>query len=312
MQVIRSIQAIPDLTGCVITIGTFDGVHHGHTAIIKRLTLAAQQCNNKSVIITFDPHPRQVIAPEAQIFHLNTIEEKLQKLEAIGVDVVVVVPFSREFSEIQAEAYAEHFLIDRFKPSRIIFGYDHKFGRNRSGDIHLLKKIAAKYDVEVEEIPAHEIHSITVSSSKIRKYLQEGEIAQANELLGYAYTLCGPVVKGDQIGRTLGFPTANIFPEDHQKLIPADGVYIVQVERQGRQQNLFGLLSIGKRPTFNKSTLRIEVFILDFNESIYGEKLTVRLLHRLRADKKFDGREALIAAMHQDVAEARDWIQKIV
>jgi len=308
MQVVRNLQELPDLSGCVVTIGTFDGVHKGHCAIIDRITADARARGGKSVIITFHPHPRQIITPGSPVYHLTTLEEKLQILEQKGVDVVVVVPFSREFSEISAEAYAEDFLIKQFRPAVIVFGYDHKFGRNRSGDIHLLKNIAATYHIHVEEIPAHLIDSLTVSSSQIRKFLLQGDVDAAKELLGYPYALTGPVVKGDQIGRTLGFPTANIFLEDSYKLIPADGVYVVRVRCHNRASVYNGLLSIGNRPTFNKTEKRIEAFILDFNEIIYGERITVELLHFIRPDRKFENVSALIEAMENDVRNARTWL----
>ncbi len=309
MLVIRHIDQLPDLSGCVVTIGTFDGVHLGHNVIIKRITEEAKARNGKSVIITFYPHPRQIITPGSPVYHLTTLEEKLHILEQRGVDVVVVVPFSREFSEISAEEYAEQFLIKNFKPAVIVFGYDHKFGRNRSGDIHLLKRIAQTYHVLVEEIPAHIIDSLTVSSSRIRTFLSSGNIAEANELLGYPYALSGPVVMGDQIGRTLGFPTANIFLEEPYKLIPADGVYVVRVLCSRRNTQYFGLLSIGNRPTFNKTEKRIEVHILNFTDTIYGERLKVELLHFIRADKKFANVDSLVEAMHEDKNTSLEWLR---
>ncbi len=305
MQVIKDIHALPAFENSVITIGTFDGVHSGHIEIIHTITSAAKQIGGVSIIITFHPHPRHIISPEQPVYYLTTLQEKLVMLEKCGIDYVVVVPFSREFSEIEAEKYAEDFLIRKFNPSIIVFGYDHKFGKDRKGDIHLLKEIAARQHIRVEEIPAHVIDHLTVSSSKIRKFLLEGNVQEANELLGYPYTLSGPVVKGDQIGRTLGFPTANIFVEDKQKLIPAHGVYFVQVSLKNRPQKYSGLLSIGNRPTFNGTDLRIECFILDFNETIYGELLTVQFLQFIRTDKKFDSPEDLLHAMKEDLAMAR-------
>lgn len=308
MLVIRNLNDLPDLTGCVVTIGTFDGVHHGHCVIIDRITTEAKQRQGKSVIITFYPHPRQIITPGSPVYHLTTLEEKLKILEARGVDVVVVVPFSREFSDISAEDYVRTFLIGRFHPAVIVFGYDHRFGKNRTGDISLLKSIAAEDNIHIEEIPAHIVDSLTVSSSKIRAFLIEGNIQSANELLGYRYALSGPIVKGDQIGRTLGFPTANLFVEDSYKLIPANGVYVVRVMLKQHEGSYFGLLSIGTRPTFNKSERRVEVHILDFNESIYGETMTIEFLHFIRADKKFSSATALIEAMHADEQQARAFL----
>lgn len=304
MQVLRDLNQLPDLSGSVITIGTFDGVHTGHYEIIQKITASAKAIGGKSVIITFHPHPRHIITPESPVYYLTTLEEKIKILEQYGVDVVVVVPFSREFSEISAEDYAKTFLIGKFHPAIIVFGYDHKFGKDRSGDIYLLKKIAGDYAIKIEEIPAHVIDSVTVSSSKIRNYLKEGNISEANDLLGYHYEISGPVIKGNQIGRTLGFPTANIYVEESNKLIPADGVYLTAVHIKNNPNKYYGLLSIGTRPTFNKTEKRIEVNILNFNDTIYGETITVEFLAFIRKDKKFESVDALVAAMNEDKAAA--------
>ena len=304
MQVFKDINNLPAFHNSVISIGTFDGVHSGHAEIIHSITAAAKRVNGESIIITFHPHPRHIISPESPVYYLTTLQEKIDMLQKYNVDIVVVVPFSREFSEIDASDYAENFLIKKFNPAIIVFGYDHKFGKDRSGDIHLLKNIAEKYSVKIEEIPAHVIDHLTVSSSKIRKFLIDGNVQEANELLGYPYQLSGHVVKGDQIGRTLGFPTANIYVEDTNKLIPADGFYFTEVILKDHNIKLFGLLSIGTRPTFNKTEKRIEVYIIDFNETIYGESITVKILQFIRKDKKFDSREDLIVAMHEDKKNA--------
>ena len=310
MQVFKDINNLPAFLNSVISIGTFDGVHSGHAEIIHSITTAAKKGNGQSIIITFHPHPRHIISPESPVYYLTTLQEKIDMLQKYNIDVVVVVPFSREFSEIDARDYAENFLIKKFNPAIIVFGYDHKFGKDRAGDIHLLKNIAEKYAVKIEEIPAHVIDHLTVSSSKIRKFLIAGNVQEANELLGYCYQLSGHVVKGDQIGRTLGFPTANIYVEDINKLIPADGVYFTEVTLKNHNTKLFGLLSIGTRPTFDKTEKRIEVYILNFNETIYGESITVKFLQFIRKDKKFDSKEALIAAMHEDKKIALSLIKK--
>lgn len=311
MLVFKDINNLPPFSNSVISIGTFDGVHTGHAEIIHTITSTAKQVNGQSIIITFHPHPRHIISPETPVYYLTTLQEKIEMLKKYDVDVVVVVPFSREFSEIDAGDYAENFLIKKFNPAVIVFGYDHKFGKNRAGDIHLLKKIAAKYAIRIEEIPAHIIDHLTVSSSKIRNFLKEGEVHEANELLGYAYQLSGHVVKGDQIGRTLGFPTANIYVEDFNKLIPADGVYLTEVMLKNSENKLFGLLSIGTRPTFNKTEKRIEVYILDFDETIYGDSITVKFLKFIRKDKKFNSKEELIDAMQEDKKMSLSLIRSI-
>lgn len=309
MQVFKEIDVLKQFQNSVITVGTFDGVHKGHQQIIKKIVSAAKEIEGESVIITFYPHPRMIIQPENPVFHLNTLSEKLHLLETHGVDNVVVVPFSREFSEMHAEDYVENFLIKKFQPKVIVFGYDHKFGNNREGDINLLKAIANNYSIKVEEISAKTIHDLAVSSTRIRTYLSEGAINEANDLLGYPFELQGVVVKGDQIGRTLGFPTANLHLQDIYKLIPADGVYVTEVKIGHESKTYHGLLSIGNRPTFNKSEKRIEVNILQFDNTIYGEEITLSLLHFIRKDKKFNSSEELVSAMHLDKTAAENFLR---
>ncbi|MBC8045168.1 MAG: bifunctional riboflavin kinase/FAD synthetase [Fimbriimonadaceae bacterium] len=308
MQVFKDLNTIKQFQNSVITIGTFDGVHIGHREIIHKIISAAKDIHGESVIVTFYPHPRQIIEPTKPIFNLNTLNEKLELLQTLGVDNVIVVPFSREFSEMEAEDYAENFLIKKFNPKIIVFGYDHKFGRDRKGDIHLLKSIASKYKIQVEEISAQTINNLKISSTKIRSFLSEGKVDEANALLGYHYTLSGLVIKGDQIGRTLGFPTANMHFDDSTKLIPADGVYVVKVFLKNIEGDLYGLLSIGNRPTFNKTEKRIEVYILNFDKTIYGEEIKIEFLHFIRPDKKFNSAYELILAMNTDKKFAEDFI----
>ncbi|MFN0274578.1 MAG: bifunctional riboflavin kinase/FAD synthetase [Chitinophagales bacterium] len=311
MQVFRELQNIKQFRNSVITIGTFDGVHKGHREIINKIISSAKEVNGESVIITFYPHPRNIIQPQQPVYYLTTLEEKLSLLEKLGVDNVIVVPFSREFSEMEAEDFAEDFLIKKFNPKIIVFGYDHKFGRNRKGDIHLLKQIAAKDHVQVEEISEQTINNITISSTQIRTCLKEGNIADANALLGYNYSLAGIVVKGDQIGRTIGFPTANLHIDDTQKLIPGDGVYVVKIFLKNNGTYHFGLLNIGNRPTFHKTEKRIETYILDFDKTIYGEEMQVEFLHFIRKDKKYDSAEMLIEAIGQDEIEGRKFLASL-
>ncbi len=312
MQVFRELNKLPQFSNSVITIGMFDGVHSGHRDIIQKLNELAKETSSETIIITFHPHPRHIIAPGQPVFYLTTLEEKLTILQSLDISNVIVVPFSREFSEMDAMDYAENFLIKNFNPKCIVFGYDHKFGKNREGDIHLLKSVAEKYQIRVEEIPAHIIDSLTVSSSKIRNFLLDGNISEANNLLGYAYSLTGIVVRGDQLGRTLGYPTANMHVEDEHKLIPGDGVYVVDVKLKRDPKQFYGLLNIGTRPTFNKTEKRIEVYILDFENEIYGEEITVQFLKFLRKDKKFNSAEALVAAMDLDKENGLKFINSIV
>lgn len=304
MQVHRDLQHLPDFRNAVITIGTFDGVHSGHQYILQQLHEAAEACNGETVIITFDPHPREVLAPhDRNVRLLTTLDEKIRLLEQRGIHHVVVVPFTKAFSELSAQAYVEDFLIRTFRPHTIIIGYDHRFGHNREGGLELLEAEQQKFGFQLLEIPQQVVHNLTVSSTKIRQSLQNGAIQLANELLGYPYFLHGTVVHGDKMGRQLGFPTANIRLNDERKLIPAQGVYAVTVETGGRK--LKGALNIGTRPTFNGTELRIEVYILDFNEDIYGADIKVSFLDYIRSDKKFDSVDALVSQMKNDVEKAR-------
>lgn len=304
MQVHRDLQQLPDFRNAVITIGTFDGVHTGHQYILQQLQEAADACHGETVIITFDPHPREVLAPQNKPVHLlTTLDEKIRLLEKWGIHHLVVVPFTKAFSELSATAYLEDFLISTFRPHTIIIGYDHRFGHNREGGLELLEAEQQKFGFRLLEIPQQVVHDLTVSSTKIRNSLQEGAILLANELLGYPYFINGKVVHGDKMGRQLGFPTANISLHDSRKLIPAQGVYAVNVTVAGKEWK--GALNIGTRPTFNGSELRIEVYILDFNEEIYGADIYVSFIEFIRADKKFDSVDALVVQITDDVAKAR-------
>lgn len=304
MQVHSQLNNLPAFRNAVITIGTFDGVHTGHQHILQQLQEAAAACNGETVIITFDPHPREVLAGDKSVRLLTTLEEKISLLAHWGIHHLVVVPFTREFSELSATAYLEDFLISTFRPHTIIIGYDHRFGHNREGGLELLEAEQEKYGFQLLEIPQQVIHHAAVSSTRIRKSLQEGDVALASELLGYPYFLNGVVVHGDKMGRQLGFPTANIQLNDYRKLIPAQGVYAVTVDT-GDGHLHKGALNIGTRPTFNGTELRIEVFILDFDREIYGSPIRVDFLAFIRSDRKFDNVEALIAQMKNDVEQAR-------
>ncbi len=304
MQVHSQLNNLPAFRNAVITIGTFDGVHTGHQHILQQLQEAAAACNGETVIITFDPHPREVLAGDKSVLLLTTLEEKISLLAHWGIHHLVVVPFTREFSELSATAYLEDFLISTFRPHTIIIGYDHRFGHNREGGLELLEAEQEKYGFQLLEIPQQVIHDAAVSSTRIRKSLQEGDVALASELLGYPYFLNGVVVHGDKMGRQLGFPTANIQLNDYRKLIPAQGVYAVTVDT-GDGHLHKGALNIGTRPTFNGTELRIEVFILDFDREIYGSPIRVDFLAFIRSDRKFDNVEALIVQMKNDVEQAR-------
>lgn len=305
MQVHRDLKKLPAFRNAVITIGTFDGVHTGHQHILRQLQEAAHACNGETVIITFDPHPREVLAGDRSVRLLTTLDEKIALLAHWGIHHLVVVPFTREFSELSATAYLEDFLIETFRPHTIIIGYDHRFGHNREGGLELLEAEQEKYGFRLLEIPQQVIQNAAVSSTRIRKSIQEGDIRLADELLGYPYFLNGIVVHGDKMGRQLGFPTANIALNDYRKLIPAQGVYAVTVTAGSDGQLYKGALNIGTRPTFNGTELRIEVFILDFDKEIYDAPIRVDFLEYIRSDRKFDSVEALVVQMKNDVEQAR-------
>ncbi|MET3880573.1 MULTISPECIES: bifunctional riboflavin kinase/FAD synthetase [Chitinophaga] len=307
MQVHRDLDHLPEFRKAVITIGTFDGVHAGHRFIIEQLEQAATACGGETVIITFDPHPREVLQPAPNnIRLLTTLPEKIALLERAGIDHLVVVPFTKAFSEMAARSYLEDFLVARFRPHTIIIGYDHRFGHNREGGLELLEAEQQQYGFTLVEIPQQIVHDLTVSSTKIRKSLQEGNIRLANELLDYTYFLTGKVVHGDKMGRQLGYPTANLHLSDERKLIPAEGIYAVNAQLSGSSKLLPAVMSIGFRPTFNGTDLRLEVHIFDFNEDIYGQELTVHFVEYIRSNLKFDNIDALIVQMDKDSAQAKE------
>ncbi len=312
MQVHRDLDHLPEFRNAIITIGTFDGVHAGHRFIIEQLQQAANACGGETVIVTFDPHPREVLAPKPNnIRLLTTLPEKIALLERAGIDHLVVVPFTKAFSEMPARSYLEDFLVARFKPHTIIIGYDHRFGHNREGGLELLEAEQQQYGFTLIEIPQQVVHDLTVSSTKIRKSLQEGGVQLANELLDYTYFLTGTVVHGDKMGRQLGYPTANLQLADERKLIPAEGIYAVQAQLSGHKEWHPAVMSIGFRPTFNGTDLRLEVHIFDFNEDIYGQELTVHFVEYIRSNLKFDNVDALIVQMDKDSAQAKEILGKV-
>jgi len=306
MRIHRDLTHLPALRRAVITIGTFDGVHSGHRYIIQQLQETAAACDGETVIITFDPHPREVLQPGGPpVKLLTTLDEKIELLSKEGIDHLVIVPFTREFSELSAQAYLEEFLIEKFNPHTIIIGYDHRFGHNREGGLELLEAEQNRYGFQLVEIPQQIVHDLAVSSTKIRKSLQEGNIQLANELLGYPYFVEGTVVHGDKMGRQLGFPTANIAVSDIRKLIPVEGIYAIRVYLDKQSAPLNGVMSIGTRPTFNGADLRVEAHIFDFSQEIYDKVIRVELISYIRANQKFDNIDALVTQMHKDSQEAR-------
>jgi riboflavin kinase/FMN adenylyltransferase len=306
MRIHRDLTHLPALRRAVITIGTFDGVHSGHRYIIQQLQETAAACDGETVIITFDPHPREVLLPGgAPVKLLTTLDEKIELLAQHGIDHLVIVPFTKEFSELSAQAYLEEFLIQQFNPHTIIIGYDHRFGHNREGGLELLEAEQNTYGFQLVEIPQQIVHDLAVSSTKIRKSLLDGNIQLANELLGYHYFLEGKVIHGDKMGRQLGYPTANIELPDPRKLIPAQGIYAIKVYLDKQPLPLNGVMSIGTRPTFDGIDLRLEAHIFDFSQEIYDRVLRVEMISYIRANLKFDNIEDLIVQMDKDSLAAK-------
>lgn len=305
MQIHRNINQIPHFEKAVITIGTFDGVHLGHAQIMHQLVETAKAINGQSVVITFFPHPRNVVSADHTIQILTTQEEKYQILENLHVDHLIEVPFDKHFAEQTPEEYITNFLVHNFKPRIIITGYDHRFGKNRAGDYKLLETYGTKHNFSVKEIPAEVLEHITISSTLIREALKSGNVKKAAENLGYAYTLAGVVVEGNKMGRTIGFPTANIQPDNQDKLIPANGVYVVKV--QVMNKSYLGMMNIGIRPTVNGKNRTIEVNIFDFDQDIYGEKIKVSFIDRIRDEKKFDGLDALKNQLKADEIQSKQY-----
>ncbi len=320
MQVHRDINNLPSFKNSVITIGTFDGVHTGHLQIINQLKKEATEIHGESVIITFHPHPRLIVNAKshAQSHHeeiklLNTLDEKIRLLQSNGIDHLIIVPFTFQFSEQSAEEYIRDFLVTTFHPHTIIIGYDHHFGKDRGGNYKLLEAYQAKYNYQVKEIPEHILHHVKISSTKIRHSLSEGDIDTANEALGYAYFFEGKVVEGDKLGRQLGYPTANIIVTDKSKLIPCNGVYAVKVKIEDDEKdndiipkNIFsdklykGMMNIGFRPTVDGTKKVIEVNIFDFDKNVYDKPIRVFIKNYLRPEKKFNGLEELKSQLSED------------
>jgi len=291
----------------VATIGTFDGVHVGHKKIIERLVKTAKDDQLKSTVLTFFPHPRMVLQKDANIKLINTIDERCKLLEAQGLDYVVIKPFTKSFSRLSAEEFVSSILVDQLHVKKIIIGYDHHFGRNRTANIKDLIHFGAAHDFEVEEISAQDINEVSVSSTKIRNALNEGDIKTANLFLGYHFMLNGWVIKGKGLGKTIGFPTANIKIEEDYKLIPKQGVYVVRSEYQN--QSIYGMMNIGTNPTIGKDTKQsIEVHFFDFNKDIYNEQITIELLERIRDEHKFDSITDLKKQIQLDKARALNFI----
>ena len=304
-----SADTFDGLKGTVVTIGTFDGVHLGHRKIIDRLLASAQSNDLESVVLTFFPHPRMVLQKDTGIKLINSIDERIALLEASGLDHLIIHPFTKIFSRLTAEEFVKDILVDQLKARKVIIGYDHRFGRNRNANIEDLKAFGTQYDFEVEEISKQDVDDVAVSSTKIRKALNEGDLTKANEYLGYPFMLNGIVSRGKGLGKKFNYPTANLKIEETYKLIPAKGVYVARASINGKE--VYGMMSIGTNPTVGGSDLTIETFFFDFEADLYDQHLQIELLTRIRDEKKFNSVDELIAAMQADERFSRDFIQKI-
>ena len=299
MKTYYSFADFDKVKNAVVTIGTFDGVHIGHRKIIFRINEIARQINGESVLMTFFPHPRMVLHPEDNsIKLLNTLNERIELLEQAGIDHLLIIPFTAEFAETSSEDFIRQVLVEKLGTKKLVIGYDHHFGKNREGSFMNLKNSASDYGFEVEEIPEQDINEVAVSSTKIRKSLMIGELSISKQYLGYDFELNGTVVRGDQIGRTIGFPTANIFVGEKYKLIPKDGIYAAMANINGKQYA--GMLYIGNRPTLNETKKVIELNIFDFDQDIYDQNIQVLLKEFIRDDQKFENLEALKAQLGND------------
>ena len=292
----------------ILTLGTFDGVHFGHRKILEKVTQNTEKDKYESLVLTFFPHPRMVLQEDSDIKLLNTIDEKIALLEQIGIQNLVIHPFDESFSRLTAEEFVKDILVDKFHIHKIIIGHDHRFGRNRTANIDDLKAFGKQYDFEVEEISAQEIKEVSVSSTKIRHALMEGDMALANEYLGYDYSLTGTVTKGKQLGRTIGFPTANIRLAESFKLIPKNGVYIVKSIIDSK--TVYGMMNIGFNPTVDGKFQTIEVNYFDFDEDLYDQRITVFVLKRIRDEEKFATVDHLKAQLAKDKNTALAYFQQ--
>jgi riboflavin kinase/FMN adenylyltransferase len=293
----------------ILTLGTFDGVHFGHKKILEKVTQNTENEKYESLVLTFFPHPRMVLQEDSDIKMLNTIAEKIELLDKIGIQNLVIHPFDESFSRLTAEEFVKNILVDQFHIHKIIIGHDHRFGRNRTANIDDLKAFGEQYNFEVEEISAQEIKEVSVSSTKIRQALIDGNVALANEYLGYDYSLTGIIIKGKQLGRTIGFPTANLKPEENFKLIPQNGVYIVKSVINSK--TVLGMMNIGLNPTVDGKNQTIEINYFDFNQDLYGQKITVSILERIRSEEKFDSVAHLKEQLEKDRNTALEYFKNL-
>ena len=310
MTEIHYIDGIPFQKESVLTVGTFDGIHKGHMALMNRLVQKANKHNCRSVVVSFDPHPRSIIhAGEDGIRLLTTLEERSRRLSELGVDVLCVIPFTRDFSLQNSKEFVQNILYSKIGLSYFIIGYDHHFGKNRDGNAQTLQQMSSDLDFEVEIVEKKEMGDLTISSTKIRQSLEvDGNVVRAEELLGRPYSFEGVVVHGDERGRTIGFPTANIQLNHRDKLIPKEGTYVIEAQLNGNTYQ--GMMNIGNRPTFDGQNQRIEVHLFSFNEQIYGQIMRVFLIERIRDEKKFKSSDELIKQLQLDRKKSIELIHR--
>ena len=298
MKIYHDLKDFTKLDYAIVTSGTFDGVHVGHQKILSRVKEIALRYGGETVVITYWPHPRLILQPDLDIRLLNTFEEKAELLRQQGINHLIRLNFTKEFSQLSSTDFIKNILVDIIGTRKLIIGYDHKFGKNREGSFEELKVRGPEYGFDVEEIPAQDIDHVTVSSTKIRIALESGDLDTANHLLGQPYSIRGEVIRGDKLGRVLGFPTANIDIDSRHKLVPADGIYAVTVRHE--EKKYLGMLYIGSRPTVNGRQRNIEVNIFEFDKEIYGEQLTIDFHYAIRKDMKFNDLEALKLQLQKD------------
>jgi len=309
LKIFNSIKDFSSPKKTILTLGTFDGVHIGHKKILEKVIQNTLDEKYESLVLTFFPHPRMILQERSEIKLLNTIPEKIHLLEQLGIENLVIHPFDESFSRLTAEEFVKTVLVEQFKIQKIIIGYDHRFGRNRTADINNLIEFGKKYNFEVEQISAQEINDISVSSTKIRTAIQEGNMLLANKYLGYDYILTGTINKGKQLGRTIGFPTANIKIEEDYKLIPLNGVYIVSSQING--QKVYGMMNIGFNPTVDGNHLSVEVHYLNFDGDLYDQKITVSIIKRIRGEEKFDSIDLLKEQIEKDKTQTLSYIKEL-
>ena len=298
MKIYRSIEDYNEDKRSVVTIGTFDGIHLGHQQILSRLIKSSKNKDLNSVVLTFFPHPRIILNKYNEVKMIDTLDEKIIHLNEIGIDSLIIHPFDRNFSLLSANQFIKDFLVDKLKIKHIIIGYDHRFGKGREASVTDLKNYANDYDFTVEEIKAQEIEKITVSSTKIRNSINQGDIKTTEKYLGRYFNLTGKVVKGDGLGKKINYPTANIFIEETYKIIPKDGVYLVETIIKDKLFN--GMMNIGHRPTIGKNVKSIEVHLFNFNEDIYGQVISIKMISKIRDEKKFSSIQSLKEQLVKD------------